>query len=147
MHYYKIDEISREVALNKFIDEGEVSFQSYILSSNEEQYLIDILKQILHEIGKPNTFEFLSYCYRELLTNAKKSNTKRVYFEDIGLDINNSADYKNGMKNFKNILLNKSEEYLKIQEERGYYIRNSFTVNDDDFIISIMSNTRYKKRR
>ncbi|HOV15051.1 MAG TPA: hypothetical protein PK771_12250, partial [Spirochaetota bacterium] len=145
MNFNKIGDISKEESLSKFIDEGEIGYECFILDSEEEAFLLEILKLCLTEIGKPNLFEFLSYCYRELLNNAKKSNTKRVYFEDIGLDITDIEDYKNGMKNFKNVLLNKSSEYLKIQEEKGYYVRTSFVVENDNFVIRIMSNTKIQE--
>lgn len=145
MDYYKVGRIEKEESLMRFIDDGEVGFECFILDFDEEIYLLDVLKLCLSEIGKPNLYEFISYCYREFLNNAKKSNTKRVYFEEIGLNINDKNHYKEGMKNFKDILINKSGDYLKIQEERGYYIRTSFRVEDDNFIISIMSNTKIQE--
>lgn len=142
MDFYKIGSISKEESLMKFIDDGEIGYECFILDNEEEHYIIDILKLCLCEIGKSNLFEFLSYCCRELLNNAKKSNTKRAYFEDIKLDINNKEDYKIGMKDFKNILLNKSPEYLTIQEKKGYYVRTAFKIEDDNFIITISTNSK-----
>lgn len=43
----------------------------------------------------------LSYCIHELAGNAKKANTKRLYFKEKNLDIDDPADYTAGIGTFK----------------------------------------------
>ena len=49
--------------------------------------------------------------------NAKKANTKRVYFMEKGLDLNNDKDYELGMKTFKQETFDNIQYYLQKQKE------------------------------
>ncbi len=60
-----------------------------------------ILEAYLEELGQQQILEPLSYCLKELIVNAQKANTKRLFFEEKGLDINNDADYDRGMASFR----------------------------------------------
>ena len=67
----------------------------------------------LTEVNQTQMVESLSYCLKELANNAKKANTKRIYFEDHNLDINNKADYIKGMEHFKQETLENINYYLE----------------------------------
>jgi len=96
---------------------------TYTLPHEMEDYMADILKVFLTEVRQDQMVENLSYCLKELINNAKKANTKRVYFEEKGLDINKKADYVEGMKNFKQDTIANIDHFLQIQKERGIYIK------------------------
>jgi len=51
--------------------------------------------------------------------NAKKANTKRVYFLEKGLDLNNEKEYESGMKYFKQETFDNIQYYLQKQKELG----------------------------
>ena len=131
----KIGSIGIQDAIKKFEEEGEINFETYILSYDEEYYLLDVLKLCLTEICKENLFEHISYCFREMINNAKKANTKRIYFDEINLNLNNTDEYKKGMKSFKALSIEKAEYYISKLQERGYYIRISFKLDSDNSVI------------
>ena len=60
---------------------------------------------------------------RCLITNAKKANTKRVYFIEKGLNINDQEDYFQGMKTFKEETLSNINHYLELQKNKGLYVK------------------------
>ena len=64
-----------------------LSITTYTLPHNMEVYMEEVLTQFLKELGQDQMVAYLVYCQNELITNAKKANTKRVYFKEKGLDI------------------------------------------------------------
>ena len=61
--------------------------------SRERNYIDSVLKKYLHEIKQPHLLNQVSYCLHELAGNANRANTKRVYFQDKGLDISSPEEY------------------------------------------------------
>ena len=100
-----------------------LSITTYTLPHNMEVYMEEVLTQFLKELGQDQMVAYLVYCQNELITNAKKANTKRVYFKEKGLDITNEEDYEKGMVNFKEDTLNNINHYLKLQKQEGLYVR------------------------
>ncbi|MBP5448217.1 MAG: hypothetical protein J6X95_09050, partial [Treponema sp.] len=100
-----------------------LSLTTYTLPHEMEVYMDDILLAFLEEHDQTQMVEYLSYCLSELITNAKKANTKRVYFKFKKLDITNQADYELGMKTFKTDTLNDINYFLGLQKKAGLYIR------------------------
>ena len=74
-----------------------IEITSYTLPRNTEVYIRNVMEMFLEECHQDHLKEYLNFCLSELLTNAKKANTKRVYFKEKGLDINDPDDYKKGM--------------------------------------------------
>ena len=141
MNLFSLNNIPREKVLDCFLENEEVVLETYTLSHKEEDAFVDVLKICLKEIGKENIFDYLHYCFKELLVNAKRANTKRVFFEEKGLNINNSDDYIKGMKEFKKELLQNDKCYSSLNYEKGYYVRASFSVKDDVFLLSVINNS------
>ena len=92
-----------------------IEITSYTLPRNTEVYIRSIMEMFLEECHQDHLKEYLNFCLSELLTNAKKANTKRVYFAEKGLDINNPDDYEKGMENFKMDTLTNIDHYLELQ--------------------------------
>ncbi|WP_431725665.1 hypothetical protein [Treponema socranskii] len=59
-----------------------LSITTYTLPREMETYMGDILSAFLTELDQQQMIQYLSYCLSELMTNAKKANTKRVYFAE-----------------------------------------------------------------
>jgi hypothetical protein len=93
-----------------------LTFKTYTLPHETEIYLDKVLESFLMELGQEKLKEPLSYCLRELAVNAKKANTKRVYFLEKGLDLNNDKEYESGMKYFKQETFDNIQFYLKKQK-------------------------------
>lgn len=123
-----VDETKIKLAIQNGIP---LTITTYTLPHEMEQYIGDVLKSFLLQLNQRQMIETLSYCIKELVNNAKKANTKRVYFIDKGLDINNRADYGIGMKTFKKDTLNNINYYLDQQRKLGLYIKVSFQTRNN----------------
>ena len=127
-----------------------IEMTSYTLPRNTEVYIRSVMEMFLEECHQNHLIEYLNFCLSELLTNAKKANTKRVYFEEKGLDINNPEDYKIGMENFKMDTLTNIDHYLELQRKAGLYIKLLLRIQADKIYIEIKNNctlTVFEKER
>ena len=132
---FDIDKIKKSIQANL-----PLSIMTYTLPHEMEIYMSDVLTAFLKELNQENLIEYLTYCLNELVTNAKKANTKRVYFDEKNLDINNSKDYVEGMKTFKTDTLDNIKHYLKLQKEKGYYIKFIMQVKNNKLRIEVRNN-------
>lgn len=118
----------------------KVDVKTYQLPRETEMHLEEILAVFLQELGQSELQDHIIYCLRELTVNAKKANTKRVYFKEQNLDINKPADYEKGMKTFKQDTLDKIQHYLQLQEKHNLYIVVSFLIKDNNFTLTVRNN-------
>lgn len=133
-------EIDRQKIINSIRLQVPVEVTSYTLPRNMEVYVRKILEDFLDECHQEQIKEYLNFCLGELLTNAKKANTKRVYFKDKGLDINNPDDYAKGMETFKDETMDNIDYYLELQRKEGLYVKLSLQLDFDKVIIEIRNN-------
>ena len=70
-----------------------LTITTYTLPHEIEVYIEEVLAVFLGELGQARIKDYLVYCLRELAVNAKKANTKRVYFETKGLDLRNRNNF------------------------------------------------------
>ena len=127
-----------------------LEIMSYTLPREKERYIQEILMYFLLQCHQEHMTDNLVFCLSELLTNAKKANTKRVYFKEKNLDINNEMDYHQGMVTCKEETLSNIEHYLTLQKEAGLYIKLILQLNDDGITIEIRNNaviTKFEKKR
>ncbi len=118
-----------------------VSVTTYTLPHETEQYMNQVLVWYLNEINHPDFVDYLTYCTNELTTNAKKANTKRIYFQEKNLDINNESQYNEGMKSFKQDTLSNIQHYLAKQEEAGLYIKMVLHIIDNKIRLEVRNNS------
>ncbi|MFP4644568.1 MAG: HDOD domain-containing protein [Spirochaetales bacterium] len=123
-----------------------LTIKSYKLPHETETQLEEILEVFLKEIGQESIKDALAYCLRELAVNAKKANTKRVYFEEMGLDIYNDADYERGMKSFKEDTLSDIDRYLELQKESGLYVKVIFHFKGRVLNLYVVNNAAITRR-
>lgn len=100
-----------------------LTITTYTLPHDMEIYIQEALDTFLQELNQQHMSRYLNYCLKELINNAKKANTKRIYFADKKLDINDQKDYQAGMKDFKIITMNNIRYYLQKQKSAGLYIK------------------------
>jgi putative nucleotidyltransferase with HDIG domain len=122
-----------------------LTFKTFTLPHETEEYLEEVLIALLAELGSVEVKDQLAYCLRELAVNAKKANTKRAYFHEKGLDLRNPADYALGMKTFKEDTLENIQHYLQMQKEQGLYIKVVFQARERNFAISVRNNVEMTK--
>ncbi len=119
---------------------------TYKLPHETEIQIDEILGAYLDELGQGNLKDHLSYCLKELAVNAKKANTKRVYFEEKQLSLENRDDYAEGMKSFKEETLDNHSYWLEQQKQRGLYIKFLFHPKGRNFHISIKNNVEITRK-
>jgi predicted amino acid racemase len=113
--------------------------------THDRQFIDSVLNRFLNEAGITFLMNKLSYCVHELATNAKKANTKRVYFQENGLDISDPASYEAGMTDFKRSTLENIEYYLDRQKKMGYYIVVLFHMTEKRLKLSVINNTEMRE--
>ena len=128
--------------VDNLINEGlPIVFKDYKLPREVEDYLVTVLVRYLEFLGKERIGDQLSYCLREVMINAKKANTKRVYFKEEKLNINSGEDYSKGMKEFKNKTLANIDYYLDLQEKEKLYIQVEYELSEQFFNITVSNNS------
>lgn len=130
-------------ALNKSIP---ITITTHKVSRDTELRIEAILEIILNEFGLKDVYDKISYCLKEIITNAKKANTKRVYFEMNGLDMTKETDYQRGMATFKEDTLTNIDYYLNLQEEAGLYVKISFQSQGNELILTVRNNSEISQK-
>ena len=107
-----------------------------------EVYMGEILSLFLTELNQPHMIQYLTYSLNELVVNAKKANTKRIYFQEKNLDIFSLDDYNIGMKTFKNDTLNNIKYYLQKQKDAGLYVKLILQIQNNTIKIEVKNNSK-----
>ena len=114
---------------------------TYALPHEVEAHIEQVLAAFLKLVGKDSFKDYLIYVVQELTVNAKKANTKRVYFAERKLDIANPEDYKSGMTSFKSDTMSNIAHYLQLQKDHKLYIKLSLISKKDQIIIEVRNNS------
>lgn len=122
-----------------------LTITTYTLPHEVEVYMEQVIDIFLNELGQTKIKDYVSYCLRELAVNAKKANTKRVYFDLQGLNINDPVEYEEGMRSFKADTLENINFYLQKQKEKQYYIKIIFLARGTNIIIEVHNNAEMTK--
>jgi putative nucleotidyltransferase with HDIG domain len=113
-----------EIKIKKAVQSGiPLTITTFTLPHEIEMYIEQTVSIFLKEVGQEKLKDYIIYCVQELVVNAKKANTKRVYFIERGLDLADDDDYQLGMSTFKQDTLNDIAHYLQLQKDRGLYIK------------------------
>ncbi len=123
-----------------------LTIKTHKITHETEEYLEQILDVFLSEFGQKEILPQISYCMRELAVNANKANTKRVFFMEKGLDIENDLDYRDGMESFKMETLDNIEYFFEKQKDAGLYIKVTFHASQGSLNISIRNNVRISRK-
>ena len=119
-----------------------ISIKTYTLPHDMEVYMGEILSLFLTELNQPHMIQYLTYSLNELVVNAKKANTKRIYFQEKNLDIFSLDDYNIGMKTFKNDTLNNIKYYLQKQKDAGLYVKLILQIQNNTIKIEVKNNSK-----
>lgn len=116
-----------------------------------ERKVIDtILHDYLDSLHFGDLKEKISYCVHEIASNAKKANTKRVYFTENNLDIFDPSDYQKGMTTFRTETFDNIHHYVRKQIENNLYVKLTFQKKDSILSIIVENNspiTPFEKSR
>jgi putative nucleotidyltransferase with HDIG domain len=135
-----------EEKVKKAIQSGlPLTITTYTLPKEIEAYIEQVIEVFLRHTNQSKLKDYIVYCVLELVINAKKANTKRVYFTERGLDIENSNDYKFGMEKFKEETITRIPYYLQLQKEKGLYIKVQLQIKRNTILIEIRNNAKATK--
>ena len=137
MHDIEIDISKIKMAIQAGVP---LTITTYTLPQHMQEFMEQVLAAFLKELNQQHMTEYLKYCLNELVTNAKKANTKRVYFEEKGLDITNPLDYEEGMKTCKQDTLENIDHYLQLQKDKGLYIKFILQARNNKIKIDVRNN-------
>lgn len=118
-----------------------VDFYCYTLTLEQKQRFQNLLNIFLEACNESFLFNCLSYCLFELLDNASKANAKRIFFQEQNLNINDTSDYQNGMKTFKENLSENKEHYKKELATGRLQVHLQLSA-DDVICVSVTNNTK-----
>jgi putative nucleotidyltransferase with HDIG domain len=113
---------------------------TYTLPHEIETYIEQVIDVFLKQTDQLKLKDFVVYCVQELAINAKKANTKRVYFAEQGLDLDNVDDYKKGIKALREETVLNIANYFKIQKEQDLFIKVVLQVKRNTIRIEIRNN-------
>ncbi|MCL2443756.1 MAG: HDOD domain-containing protein [Treponema sp.] len=135
-----------EEKIKKAIQSGlPLTITTYTLPKEIEIYIEQVIDVFLRHVDQVKLKDYIVYCVQELVVNAKKANTKRVFFLERGLDINNDKDYANGMETFKEETIGNIAHYLQKQKEKGLYIKVILQIKRNTIHIEIRNNVMATK--
>jgi putative nucleotidyltransferase with HDIG domain len=135
-----------ESKIKKAVQSGiPLTITTFTLPHEIEIYIEQVIDVFLKLVDQERLKDYLVYCVQELAVNAKKANTKRVYFTERGLDLANPDDYKEGMQNFKENTLNNIAHYLQLQKEKGLYIKLILQIKKNIIHIEVRNNVAVTK--
>jgi len=135
-----------ESKIKKAVQSGiPLTITTFTLPHEIEVYIEQVVTIFLSEVEQPKLKDYLIYCVQELAVNAKKANTKRVYFTERGLNLLNPNDYKEGMEHFKENTLNNIGHYLQLQKEEGLYIKLVLQIKKNIIYIEVRNNAEITK--
>jgi putative nucleotidyltransferase with HDIG domain len=142
---------SQEIAVDeekvkKAIQSGiPLTITTFTLPHEIEIYIEQLLAVFLKFVDQAQLKDYIVYIIQELAVNAKKANTKRVYFLEKNLNLEDPEDYKAGMENFKEETLGNIAHYLQIQKEKGLYIKLILQAKRDIIFIEVRNNVAVTK--
>jgi putative nucleotidyltransferase with HDIG domain len=135
-----------ESKVKKAVQAGiPLTITTFTLPHEIEVYIEQVIAVFLKQVDQENLKDYIVYCVQELAVNAKKANTKRVYFIERGLDLSKPEDYQEGMANFKENTLSNIAHYLQIQKEKGLYIKLVLQIKKNIIHIEVRNNVAVTK--
>ena len=135
-----------EEKIKKAVQSGiPLTITTFTLPHEIEVYVEQVLTIFLRQVDQEKLKDYVAYCVQELAVNAKKANTKRVYFTERGLDLANQDDYKLGMTTFKDDTLSNIGHYLQLQKDKGLFIKFIFQVKKNIIYIEVRNNIAITK--
>ena len=69
-----------------------ITITSYTLPRATEAFMMDVTSTFLQLLHREDIVDCITYCLKELTTNAKKAHTKRIYFTEKKLNLFKQAD-------------------------------------------------------
>jgi anti-anti-sigma factor len=117
-----------------------LTVKTFTYLPGERLHIDRILATFLSAVDMAPLGNNLSYCIHELAGNAKRANTKRLYFAEKKLNILDDRDYAAGMQEFKQETVERFDHYLALLRESGLYVKFQFRKTPTGLRICIRNN-------
>ncbi|TGK17481.1 histidine kinase [Leptospira fluminis] len=124
------------------LNRSRISVQSSRMNAKLEKYVLRILTEVLEKVGQSRYIEMLYTITKEMAINGVKANQKRIFFEDLGLDIRNPNHYNQALSQFKENFSEKmADEYGKRCLARGVFVKINVVYGEDGLVVEVINNT------
>ncbi|MDR0551835.1 MAG: HDOD domain-containing protein [Spirochaetaceae bacterium] len=135
-----------EAQIKKAVQNGmALNIITHTLPHDMEVKIERTIGIFLRAAGQEKLKDYVNYCISELAVNAKKANTKRVYFLEKRLNLANPEDYKTGMMTFKQDTLDNIAHYLKLQKDNDFYVKINMLYKTDKLLFEVRNNAQISR--
>lgn len=121
-------------------NEKRLTLTIYKYLADERKYIDEIVEMYLKQTNMEGLTSQLTYCIHELAGNACRANSKRSYFKDKQLDIDNNDHYEEGMESFREEAFSEMSKHHENKKKHGLYIKFQIKKNRDSIDLGIVNN-------
>jgi len=141
-----LQEVNDNIAVT--IQNGQyLTLKTHRMTQAVEEHINYALESILAKTNHGNLIHVLYTILKELVINGCKANQKRIFFDENGLDLANSEDYKRGMVGYKESFSEEMAlEFGLKARARGFYVIIDFNFSEDGFTMEVINNTPIAKQ-
>lgn len=100
-----------------------------------------IIHRLFSELDIPFMSEAILVVLRELILNASKANSKRVYFIENNLNINDTREYQKGILEFSSMIKSDFQQFAQAHKDSDYYIKIFFHKTESSIQIAVENNS------
>ena len=127
--------------LSSQLDSGKkISLSFFYHNKKIINFLNSLFTKILARYDQLFLQSTLITIVRELIVNAVKANSKRLYFQMNNLDITDPDDYLEGMNNFKNYIVRNQEDCENKLKDSEYRVKINVEKNDLGISFTVVNN-------
>ena len=138
MTYTDIENLSNDEIALQLSEMKRASCRIPYSNRETDVFLSRMLRITLEEINQVHLHAHLEYVLNELTANASKANSKRLYFQNLGLDISNAADYKKGMTTFKKDVFSDFSPFEEQHRESKSFVEVVLDIQSNSLDIEVL---------
>ncbi len=116
------------------------TFSFHYFSENVIRFMNALFAKILPRMDQVFLLDTCITILREICVNAVKANAKRVYFQKMGIDINDPGAYSEGLRLFKKNIVGRFEDIEHDLYKSGFKVLMGFRKNGNGLIIQVSNN-------
>lgn len=139
MNYTDIKSLENGEILEQLKETGQFICRFPFTSRETDIFLSRVLRITLEQINQEHLHSHLEYVFNELSVNSSKANSKRLYFMNLGLEINNSDQYEKGMSSFKKDVFEDFSKFEHHHLDKNSYIEILLDIRNDNLEIEIQN--------
>ncbi|MBI41796.1 MAG: histidine kinase [Leptospiraceae bacterium] len=119
-----------------------LTLKTHRMTEMVEKHIQHALESILDKTQKAPLIHTLYTILKELVINGCKANQKRIFFDEVGLNIKDATEYTEGISKYRDTFSEKmSLEYGMKARRKGYFVLIDFHFDGDGLTIEVVNNT------